>query len=65
MECFGLRIFKNAWFNRFARKEKISVEVLLDAVERAEQGQIDADLGSGVIKQLIDKGQFEEVVKDA
>ena len=53
MESFALRAFKNAWFKRFARKEKISDEVLWDAVERAEQGQVDADLGSGVIKQRI------------
>ncbi len=48
-----MRIFKNAWFERFARKEKISAEALWEAVERAEQGQIDADLGGGVIKQRI------------
>lgn len=48
-----MRIFKNAWFERFARKEKISAEALWDAVRRAEQGQIDADLGAGVIKQRI------------
>lgn len=48
-----MRVFKNAWFERFARKEKISAEALWDAVERAEQGQIDADLGGGVIKQRI------------
>jgi len=53
MECFGLRVFKNAWFERFARKEKISAEALWEAVERAEQGQFDADLGGGVIKQRI------------
>ncbi|MGD7033827.1 type II toxin-antitoxin system RelE/ParE family toxin [Methylotuvimicrobium buryatense] len=48
-----MRVFKNAWFERFARKEKISAEALWGAVERAEQGQIDADLGGGVIKQRI------------
>jgi hypothetical protein len=53
MERFSLRVFKNAWFERFARKEKILAEALWDAVERAEQGQIDADLGGGVIKQRI------------
>ncbi len=47
MKRFSLRVFKNAWFERFARKEKISAEALWDAVERAEQGQIDADLGGG------------------
>jgi hypothetical protein len=48
-----LRVFKNAWFGRFARKEKISAEVLWDAVNRAENGLVDADLGGGVIKQRI------------
>ena len=48
-----MKVFKNAWFGRFARKEKISADALLDAVARAEKGQIDADLGGGVIKQRI------------
>ena len=48
-----MKIFKNTWFARFARKEKISALALWDAVERAENGQIDADLGGGVIKQRI------------
>ena len=48
-----LRVFKNAWFRRFARKEKISADVLWEAVDRAERGLIDADLGGGVIKQRI------------
>ena len=49
----NLKIFKNAWFGRFARKERISANVLWDAVLRAENGQIDADLGGVVIKQRI------------
>lgn len=48
-----MKIFKNAWFGRFARKEKISAKVFWDAVERAEKGQVDADIGGGVIKQRI------------
>ncbi|CAM5594113.1 hypothetical protein ATER59S_05345 [Aquamicrobium terrae] len=48
-----MRIFRNAWFGRFARKERIADTALLDAVRRAERGQIDADLGGGVIKQRI------------
>jgi hypothetical protein len=48
-----VRIFKNAWFERFARKQKIQDDMLLEAVLRAEQGLIDADLGSGVIKQRV------------
>ncbi|WP_445374610.1 type II toxin-antitoxin system RelE/ParE family toxin [Photorhabdus tasmaniensis] len=53
-----MRVFKNAWFERFARKQHIPDEVLLDAIERANKGQIDADLGGGVIKQRVArKGQ--------
>ncbi len=48
-----MRIFKNAWFQRFARKERITDDVLIDAVMQAEKGLIDADLGGGVIKQRI------------
>lgn len=50
-----LRVFTNAWFGRFARTEKIAANVLWDAVERAERGLIDADLGGGVIKQRISR----------
>ena len=48
-----LKVFKTRWFQRFARREKIPDAVQLDAVARAEKGQIDADLGGGVIKQRI------------
>lgn len=47
------RVFTTRWFQRFARKEKIEDVALLEAVSRAEKGQIDADLGGGVIKQRI------------
>lgn len=46
-------VFKTRWFERFTQKEKIADAILLDAVARAERGQIDADLGGGVIKQRI------------
>ena len=48
-----MKVFKNAWFGRFARKEKITSDVLWEAIARADKGQIDADLGGGVIKQRI------------
>jgi len=48
-----VRIYKSRWFHRFAGKEGIADEVLREAVARAEKGQIDADLGGGVIKQRI------------
>ncbi|MCL5424171.1 MAG: type II toxin-antitoxin system RelE/ParE family toxin [Gammaproteobacteria bacterium] len=48
-----MRVFKNAWFERFAKKQKLADTALLDAILRAEQGLIDADLGGGVIKQRV------------
>jgi hypothetical protein len=44
---------QDGWFERFARKEKIREPALVDAVSRAEKGQVDAALGGGVIKQRI------------
>lgn len=48
-----MRIFKSSRFHKFARKESISDAMLCDAVERAERGMIDADLGAGLIKQRV------------
>jgi hypothetical protein len=48
-----MRIYKNAWFAKFALKERIDDSILYDAVERAEKGLIDADLGSGLLKQRV------------
>ncbi|HBU5234904.1 TPA: type II toxin-antitoxin system RelE/ParE family toxin [Escherichia coli] len=48
-----MRIFKNAWFERFARKHRISDKSLRKIVEQADKGIISANLGSGVIKQRL------------
>lgn len=48
-----MRIFKNAWFCRFARRKKIKDAVLIEAIARAERGLIDAELGGGIIKQRL------------
>lgn len=48
-----MRIFKNAWFDRFSRKQGISDTALQEAIVRAERGLVDADLGGGVIKQRV------------
>ncbi len=48
-----LRIFKTKWFTRFTRDEQINDSSLSQAVRRAEQGLIDADLGGGVVKQRV------------
>jgi len=48
-----VRIFKTKWFARYVRQEHISDHGLRDAIERAERGLIDADLGGGIIKQRV------------
>jgi hypothetical protein len=45
-----VRLFKNTWFNRFAKKEGITDAELHEAVDRLEAGQADADLGGSVYK---------------
>lgn len=53
-----MRIFKTKWFVRYARHERISDASLRHAIERAERGIVDANLGCGVIKQRVArKGQ--------
>jgi hypothetical protein len=48
-----VRVYKTQWFARFARKEHILDERLVEAIRRADQGLIDADLGGHVIKQWV------------
>ena len=48
-----MRVFKTRAFVRFARKERIADALLCEAIERAERGIIDADLGGKVIKQRV------------
>ena len=48
-----MRVFKTKWFRRFARREGIVDAALCDAVVRVHRGQIDADLGGGVLKQRV------------
>jgi len=48
-----MRVFLTKWTARFARREKISHASLRDAIVRAEQGLVDADLGGGLIKQRV------------
>jgi hypothetical protein len=48
-----IRIFKNAWFRRFSRREGLIDKALREAVASAEKGTVDADLGGNVIKQRI------------
>ena len=48
-----MRIWKTRWVARFARREGISDRSLREAIDRAERGIVDADLGGGLIKQRV------------
>ena len=53
-----MRIFKTKLFTKFARREHISDASLVEAVKRAGEGLVDANLGGGIIKQRVArKGQ--------
>lgn len=48
-----VRIFKVKWFTRFARRERIPDQALVEGIERAENGLVDPDLGGHLIKQRV------------
>jgi hypothetical protein len=48
-----MRVFKNRPFARFARKNDVGDAELCAAIQDANRGLIDADLGGGVIKQRV------------
>ncbi|MDH4384418.1 MAG: type II toxin-antitoxin system RelE/ParE family toxin [Caulobacter sp.] len=47
------RIYKNRWFAKYASREGISDAALVAAVDQANRGLVDADLGGGLIKQRV------------
>ena len=53
-----MRIFKTKWFARFAQRAHIDDYSLNEAIERANNGFIDAELGGNITKLRISrKGQ--------
>ena len=48
-----MRLYKLKAFARFQRRERIADQVLGRAVQSAEDGLVDADLGGGLIKQRV------------
>lgn len=48
-----MKVYKTKWLDRFARREGIPDRRFQEAVDRAECGSIDADLGGGLIKQRV------------
>ena len=49
----AIEVFKTKWLVRFARRERLDDASLRDAIDRAERGIVDADLGGGLIKQRV------------
>jgi len=50
-----MKIFKNAWFTKYAKREKLSDKFLVHAVNDISNGIISADLGGNLLKQRIAK----------
>jgi hypothetical protein len=48
-----VRVFVTKQFDRFARSERMKDDRLCEAIERADHGLVDADLGGGLIKQRV------------
>lgn len=48
-----MRVFKNKWFDKFCKKQRIGDKELCQLIEAIENGNIDADYGGGVIKQRL------------
>ncbi|QWV93752.1 type II toxin-antitoxin system RelE/ParE family toxin [Geomonas oryzisoli] len=47
------RVFKNKWFDRWARREGIPDEVLFHAAKEIAAGRVEADLGGYLFKKRI------------
>ena len=52
-----MRVFKNKWFHRWARREKISDVLLLKAAEEIVAGQVEADLGGYLFKKRLPRSE--------
>lgn len=50
-----MTIYKNRWFDRWARKEGLADQSLCEAVAEMAAGLYDADLGGGLVKKRIAK----------
>lgn len=48
-----MRIFKTKWFSRFAQREGLANDKLLEALREIEHGLIDADYRGGLLKKRI------------
>ncbi len=57
-----MRAFKNKWFHRWARREKISDALLLQTAKEIVAGQVEADLGGCLfIGELMNQQSIWEI----
>jgi hypothetical protein len=49
----AMPIYKTKTFARITRRARITDSNLREAIQRAERGLVDADLGGGLIKQRV------------
>lgn len=50
---FNLRVFKNKWFDKFCKKQKITNAKLIELINNIENGLVDVDYGGSLIKQRL------------
>ena len=55
------RVFKTAWFEKAARKTRISDKALCEAISEVQEGKCD-DLGGGVFKKRLNKNAHRAIV---
>jgi hypothetical protein len=48
-----MAIYKTRWFDRWAKKQRLSTTALCEAVREMNAGLFDADLGGGLLKKRI------------
>ena len=48
-----MAIYKTKWFDRWAKKQRLSAVALCEAVREMNAGLYNADLGSGLFKKRI------------
>lgn len=48
-----MAIYKTRWFDRWAKKQRLSATALCEAVQEMDAGLYDADLGNGLFKKRI------------
>ena len=54
-------MFKTAWFAKAAKKGRIDVAELCEAIQQVMQGQA-IDLGGGVFKKRLNKNNYRSMI---